>query len=128
MIKENNVTEKLEAVLKDLIRNNRDIKFAIITSIEGIPILSLLPRKYNEQKVAAMVASLLSISEMAVADMEIGEFKQIYIKGVDGYILIFDAEEAILAVSTTKKAKMGLIFFDCKNALYKIAKILRKEK
>lgn len=128
MIKENNVTEKLEAVLKDLIRNNRDIKFAIITSIEGFPILSLLPRKYNEQKVAAMVASLLSISEMAVADMEIGEFKQIYLKGIDGYILIFDAEEAILAVSTTKKAKMGLIFFDCKNALYKIAKILRKEK
>jgi predicted regulator of Ras-like GTPase activity (Roadblock/LC7/MglB family) len=74
-----------------------------------------------------MVASLLSISEMAVSDMEIGIFKQIYIKGIDGYILIFNAKEAILAVSTTKKAKMGLVLFDCKNTLYKIAKILRKE-
>ena len=127
MIKENNMTEKLEAVLKDLLLNNRDIKFAIITSIEGLPILSLLPRRYNKQRIAAMVASILSISERTVADMEIGVFKQLYIKGIDGYILIFDAEEAILAVSTTKKAKMGLIFFDCKNVLYKIAKILRKE-
>ncbi len=128
MIKENNITEKLEAVLKDLLHKNRDIKFAIISSIEGFPIFSILPRKYNNQKIAAMVASIISISEMAVADMEIGVFKQIYIKGIDGYILILKAEEAILAVSTTKNAKMGLIFFDCKNVLYKITKILRKEK
>jgi len=128
MIKENSITEKLETVLKDLLRNNRDIKSAIIISIEGLPILSLLPRKYNKQSIAVMVASLLSISEMAVVDMEIGIFKQIYIKGIDGYILIFNAKEAILAVSTTKKAKTGLVLFDCKNALYKIAKILRKDK
>ncbi|MFX1329105.1 MAG: roadblock/LC7 domain-containing protein [Promethearchaeota archaeon] len=127
MIKENSITEKLEAVLKNLLNSNKDIKFAIITSVEGFPIFSLLPRRYNKQRIAAMVASLLSISERTVADMDIGVFKHIYIKGLEGYISIFDAEEAVLAVSTTKKAKMGLVFFDCKDVLYKIAKILRKE-
>ena len=127
MIKNAIVTEKLEAELKDLLRNNREIKFAIITSIEGIPIFSLIPRKYNNPKIAAMIASIRSISEMAVEDMKIGIFEEIYVKGIDGYIFILDAEEAILAVSTTKKAQMGLVLFECKNALDKIAKILRKE-
>ncbi|MFX0036290.1 MAG: roadblock/LC7 domain-containing protein [Candidatus Hermodarchaeota archaeon] len=127
MIKENSITEKLEAVLQNLLEINRDIKFAIITSVEGFPILSILPRRYNKQKIAAMVASLLSISKRTVVDMEIGVFKQIYIKGIEGYILILDAEEAVLAVLTKKKAKMGLVFFDCKDVLYKIGKILRKE-
>ncbi len=127
MIKENSITEKLEAVLKNLLEINSDIKFAIITSVEGLPILSILPRRYNKQRISAMVASLLSISKRTVVDMEIGVFKQIYIKGIEGYILILDAEEAVLAVLTKKKAKMGLVFFDCKDVLYKIGKILRKE-
>ncbi|MFX1569088.1 MAG: roadblock/LC7 domain-containing protein [Promethearchaeota archaeon] len=126
MNKENTTTEKLEAVLKDLLHNNRELKFAIIISIEGIPIFSLIPRKYNNQKIAAMVASIRSISEMAVEDMKIGIFEQIYVKGIDGYLLILGTEEAILAVSTTPKAQMGLVLFDCKNASDKIAKILRK--
>jgi len=128
MIIENSRTAKLEAVVKDLLHNNRDIKFAIITSIEGLPIYSILPRRYDLPRIAAMAATLLSISERTIVDMELGVFNQMYIKGIDGYILIFDAEEAVLTVSTTKKAKMGVIFFDCKNALYKIAKILRNEK
>lgn len=128
MIIENNRTTNLEAVLRDLLHNNRDIEFAIITSIEGIPIFSILPRRYNLSRIAAMTATLLSISERTIVDMELGEFNQMYIKGIDGYILIFDAEEAVLTVSTTKKAKMGVVFFDCKNVLYKIAQILRNEK
>lgn len=128
MIIENNRTTNLEAVLRDLLHNNRDIEFAIITSIEGIPIFSILPRRYNLSRIAAMTATLLSISERTIVDMELGEFNQMYIKGIDGYILIFDAEEAVLTVSTTKKAKMGVVFFDCKKVLYKIAQILRNEK
>lgn len=128
MIIENNRTTNLETVLRDLLHNNRDIEFAIITSIEGIPIFSILPRRYNLSRIAAMTATLLSISERTIVDMELGEFNQMYIKGIDGYILIFDAEEAVLTVSTTKKAKMGVVFFDCKNVLYKIAQILRNEK
>jgi len=62
-----------------------------------------------------------------VVDMEIGEFKQIYIKGFDGYLLIFDAELAVLAVSTTEKAKLGLVFFECERAAKEISQILKKE-
>ncbi|MFX1419231.1 MAG: roadblock/LC7 domain-containing protein [Promethearchaeota archaeon] len=125
---ENNITKKLEAVLKKVLASNRDITLAIITSIEGLPILSILPRGYNETRIAAMVATLLSLSERTVIDMDIGLFKQIFIKGIDGYLLVFDAEEAVLAVSTTEKAKLGLVFLECERACYEISKILKKEK
>ena len=128
MINENNFIEKLGLILKRLLASNRDITIAIITSMEGLPILSILPRGYDETRISAMVATMLSLSERAIIEMEIGEFKQIYIKGNDGYLLIFDAELAVLAVSTTEKAKLGLIFLECERASYEISKIIKKEK
>ena len=128
MVNENNLIEKLGLILKKLLASNRDITIAVITSMEGLPILSILPRGYDETRISAMVATMLSLSERAIIEMEIGEFKQIYIKGNDGYLLVFDAELAVLAVSTTEKAKLGLIFLECERASHEISRILKKEK
>jgi len=128
MSEENNFLDELEEILKRLLKNNPEITLAIITSMEGLPILSILPRGYNETKLSAMVAALLSLSERTVIDMEIGVFKQIYIKGIDGYLLVFDAELAVLAVSTTDKAKLGIIYLECERASDEISKILKNEK
>ena len=126
MVNENNLIEKLGLILKKLLASNRDITIAVITSMEGLPILSILPRGYDETRISAMVATILSLSERAIVEMEIGEFKQIYIKGNDGYLLVFDAELAVLAVSTTEKAKLGLVFLECERASHEISKILKK--
>ncbi len=128
MPEEDNITRKLEAVLKRLLASNREITLAVITTMEGLPILSILPRGYNETRISAMVATLLSLSERSVLDMEIGIFEQIFIKGLDGYLLIFNSEQAVLAVSTTEKAQLGLVFLECERASYDISKILKKEK
>lgn len=128
MVEESSAIEKLEVILKKLLASNRDITIAVITSMEGLPILSVLPRGYNETRISAMVATLLSLSERTVIDMDIGIFKQIFIKGHEGYLLIFEAEPAVLAVSTTEKAKLGLIFFECERISHEISKILKKDK
>lgn len=117
---------KLQAVLKRLLSNNPDITIATISSVEGLPIVSVIPRGSNETLMSAMVATLLSLSEKAVMDMNIGEFTQLYIKGIDGYLLVFEAGTAVLAVSTTIDVKLGLIFFDCEKASQEISEILRK--
>ncbi|MFX1303605.1 MAG: roadblock/LC7 domain-containing protein [Promethearchaeota archaeon] len=128
MTNENNFLEKLEVVLKRLLTNNPSITLATISSIEGLPIFSLNPRGSNDTVISAMVATLLSLSERAVIEMKIGEFKQLYIKGNDGYLLVFEAEQAVLAVSTTEEVKLGLIFLECERASYEISKIFKKEK
>ena len=122
-----NVLDELEKILKKLLEDNQEITLAIITSIEGLPIRSILPKGSNETRLSAMVATILSLSERTVVDMEIGAFNQITIKGIDGYMLVFGAELAALAVSTTTKAKLGLIYLECERALEKISKIFKKE-
>ena len=127
MPEKKNFLEKLEDVLRGLLSNNPSIEIATISSAEGLPILSVLPRAFNETIISAMVATLLSLSDRAVMEMEIGEFNQLYIKGVDGYLLVFDATPAVLAVSATNKAKLGLLFLECERASNEISEILRKE-
>jgi predicted regulator of Ras-like GTPase activity (Roadblock/LC7/MglB family) len=124
MSQEDNYLAKLEIILKRLLRENPAINIATISSVEGLPILSFIPRGSNETIVSAMVATLLSLSERAVVEMSIGEFKQLFIKGIDGYILVFEAGTAVLAVSTTHKAKLGLIFLECERAASEIAEIM----
>jgi predicted regulator of Ras-like GTPase activity (Roadblock/LC7/MglB family) len=126
--RENDTLVKLEAILKKLLASNRDITLAVLTTMEGLPIISILPRGYNETRIAAMVATLLSLSERTVVDMEIGVFNQIFIKGKEGTLLVFEANPAVLAVSTTDNAKLGLIFFECERILQEISKILSEEK
>ena len=58
--------------------------------------------------------------------MKIGEFKQLYIKGIDGYLLVFEADSAVLAVSTTDKAKLGLIFLECERVSLEISRIMKR--
>ena len=128
MPEEDNITTKLDVVLKRVLASNREITLAIITTMEGLPILSILPRGYNETRISAMVATLLSLSERSVVDMDIGIFKQIFIKGLDGYLLIFNSEQAVLAVSTTEKVKLGLVFLECERASHDISKIMKEEK
>ncbi|MFX0167672.1 MAG: roadblock/LC7 domain-containing protein [Candidatus Hodarchaeota archaeon] len=126
VVEENNYLEGLKVILKRLLSNNPTITIATISSMEGLPILSVIPRGSNETIVSAMVATLLSLSEKAVLEMKIGEFKQLLIKGIDGNLLVFEADTAVLAVSTTIEAKLGLIFLECERASIEISKILKK--
>lgn len=126
MVKENSFIEKLELILKKLLANNPKITIAIISSVEGLPIFSVIPRGADETKISAIVATLLSLSEKSIKDMKIGEFKQLYIKGNDGYLLVFEADPAVLAVSTKETAQLGLIFFECERVSHEISEILKK--
>jgi len=125
MLEEYDSIGKLEAVLKRLLKNNPEITIATISSVEGLPIVSVIPRGSNVTIISAMVATLLSLSEKAVIDMNIGEFAQLYIKGIDGYLLVFEAGSAVLAVSTTNDVKLGLIFLDCEKASQEILEIMK---
>ena len=123
---EDNYLGNLEKILKRLLSDNPTITIATISSVEGLPILSFIPRGSNEMIVSAMVATLLSLSERAVVEMKIGEFTELYIKGIDGYLLVFEAGSAVLAISTTNKAKLGLIFLECERAAREIEEIMER--
>ena len=98
---------------------------ALIVSTEGLLIASALPQGIDEERIAAMTATLLSLSKMAIIEMRKGDFDQLYIKGSEGYLLVMQAgPNAVLAVSTTKDIRLGLVLLDCGRICENISRFL----
>jgi predicted regulator of Ras-like GTPase activity (Roadblock/LC7/MglB family) len=117
--------ESLDDILKNLLASVSEIKGAAVVSVEGLPIASALPRDYDETRIAAMTAAILSLGERAAQELDKGEMEQIYIRGKDGYLLVMSAgANAVLTVSTTKDIKLGLVFLECKRVCDRISKLI----
>ena len=101
-----------------------EVTSAAIVSTEGLPIAFAFPRGIDKRQVAAMTATLLSLSEKVILEIGKGDFDQLYIKGSEGYIVVMQAgPDMVLIVSTTKDVRLGLILLDCRRTCEKIAKI-----
>jgi predicted regulator of Ras-like GTPase activity (Roadblock/LC7/MglB family) len=117
--------KSLEEVLRELEIAVPQIQAAAIVSVEGLPIASALPGDVDETMIAAMTAAMLSLGERAAAELNKGELEQVYIKGRDGYVVAMGAgNNAVLTLSATKDAKLGMIFLEMERAAKKIAKLV----
>ena len=96
-----------------------------IISAEGIPIMSMLPQGVDESRIAAMTATLLTLSKRAIVEMKKGNFNESYIKGSEGCLIIMQAgPNAILIVSTMDDVRLGLILLDCRRMCERIAQLI----
>ena len=98
-----------------------EVKAAAIFSTEGIPIAFALPKGVDATRIAAITASLLSLSERIIVEFAKGDFDKLIVKGSSGYLLLLKAgKSAILMVSTTSEVRLGLIELDCRRICEKI--------
>jgi len=117
--------DTLEGVLNELQGSIPEIEACAIVSVEGLPIVSALPTDVDEAKVAAMTAAMLTLGEKAAIELGKGNLEQVNIKGEQGWLLAIQAGmNACLTVSTTRDAKLGLVFLDMKRAAEKIATMI----
>ena len=111
--------------LKESLKNIPKLKAAAIVSYEGIPIASMLPEGVNDSEIAALTATLLSLAERAILCMHTEGLEQICIQGTDQYFIIFTAgQNAVLTISASKDANLGLIFLEGKRCCKKITLII----
>ena len=112
------------SLLNKLLRAIPEVKSAAIVSFEGRPIAFAFPQGSDETRIAAMTATLISLSKKAILEIGKGDFDQLYIKGSEGYLLVMQAgPDMVLIVSTTKDVRLGLILLDCRRTCEKIARI-----
>ena len=117
--------ETLDDILKNLLASIPEVQAAAIVSVEGLPIASALPTQADETRIAAMTAAILSLGERAAQELGKGTLEQVFVRGVNGYILTMSAgSNAVLTVSTTRDIKLGLVFLDAKRTCDKIAKLV----
>lgn len=117
--------EELTDILKNLHSITPDIEAAAVVSVDGLMIASALPKDIEEDRVAAMSAAMLSLGERTADELARGELSEVYVKGVDGYIVLMAAgEDAVLTAMARKDAKLGLVFLDMKRTAEAIAQIV----
>ncbi len=119
-MKEKMINESLQG----LMASNSSIEGVALVTADGLMISSKLPEGMDEDRISAMSAALLSLSERAVEELEKGVPEQVTIKGDKGYIILTSAgEEAVLTVTTTPDAKLGLVYMDIKKTAKELINI-----
>ena len=120
-------SQRLDRTLSELVGQVPEVEAAALVSFDGLAMASALPPGFDEDRVAAMSAALLSLGERAAEGLGRGELSQVYVEGEDGTVFLVSADDAVLVAVTAKGAKVGLMLFEVRRAAAAVAEILRAE-
>lgn len=125
--KENSMSksESLGQVLKAFKDSCPDVEATALISDDGLMIASVLPHDLEEAKVGGMSATLLSLGTRCASVLNRGKVEEIIVRGDLGYSILINAGRGTMLLAVTHSdAKLGLITFDMRDAIEKIAQIL----
>lgn len=116
---------ELQGALKQLLEKTPDIDAAAVVSMDGFVMASALPEDYEEDRLGAMSAALLSLGERTALELGRGELAQVFVEGTQGYVFLLAAgEDAVLNAIVKRGSKLGLVLYDIRNAAREIAAII----
>ncbi|MGD8588878.1 MAG: roadblock/LC7 domain-containing protein [Chromatiales bacterium] len=118
-------TTSLNKILKYLQTRSPDVVAAALISDDGLPIASALPPEFDDTRVGGMSATLLSLGTRAAVELQRGEVNEVIVRGEEGYAVMVKADRGVLLlVVASEEAKLGMIFFDMREAIIAIKEVL----
>ncbi len=121
----NSAHNEINECISELRFRSPGITDIAVVSIEGLPIASSVMGDADDNRLSAMTAASVSLGERVVMELNKGDVQRILIEGNLGYIITMEAgPNAVITVSTTKDAKLGLLFLDIERSAKKIEQIL----
>jgi predicted regulator of Ras-like GTPase activity (Roadblock/LC7/MglB family) len=115
------------AVLDEIIAIG-GIENVILASREGFPMFSRQTKKMDDEGellVAAMLSGLMATVEGATSRLGRSVSELVTVESADGYIVICDTfDGAVLAVTTTKASKLGLVHYIVRQAEKRLESLL----
>ncbi len=114
----------LEKVLTDLVSTGT-IDTAIISTRDGLPIMSKMGVKGNLNTFCAMAATMFGASETTITELNGGIAKRVTIEAEHSKIIALGAgPKALLAVQTTSDTGFGLVLIEMDKAVQKIKELI----
>ena len=90
-------TDLMVERLRDLQSTTPEIEASAVVSVDGLIMASALPTGVEEDRVSAMSAAMLSLGERISSELGRGVLDQVYVKGMDGYVILMNVgDEAVL--------------------------------
>ncbi|MGF1524879.1 MAG: roadblock/LC7 domain-containing protein [Leptolyngbyaceae cyanobacterium] len=118
-------TEKLSTVLTNFVSSTSDVQGAALVTPDGLALASTLPGSMDEERVAAMSASMLSLGERIGQELSRGNIDRIFVEGNEGYgVLTGCGEDAVLLALASQNAKQGVLMLEVKRIISELKLIL----
>ena len=115
----------VRSVLRELNASSSDVEASAAITTDGFIIGSVLDPGVDQDRFAAMCASLLALAERAAEEISRGEMKQVMIEGTQGLMLLVHAGgDAVLAVASKPTVNLGMVFIEARKAAAKIKTVL----
>jgi len=117
--------DSLNKILRHLQSESPGVEASALISEDGLMLASSLPQDLEETRVAGMTATLLNLGTRAATELRRGEVQEVIVRGDLGYAVMISAGRgALLLVLANETAKLGLIFFDMREAIKAVKNIL----
>ena len=115
----------LQDTLQNFVNSTPDVQGVALVSPDGLSLASFLPTQMDEERTAAMSASILSLGERIGGELARGNVERILVAGDKGLsVLVGCGSEAVLLVLANSAAKKGLLFLEVKRVVVEIVKLL----
>lgn len=115
----------LQDELQNFVSAGSDVQGAALVSPDGLALASVLPGGMDEERTAAMSASMLSLGERIGRELARGSIDRIVVEGEKGYgVLVGCGADAVLLVLAGSGVKQGLLFLEIKRVVSKLSPLL----
>lgn len=117
--------DELNNVLRRLQSNSPGIEGSALISEDGLLLASALSAGMDESRIAGMTATLLNLGGRAARELGRGGLEEVIVRGDHGYAVVLNAAHGTLLLCiTNESSKLGLIFFDMREAIQALQRVL----
>jgi len=129
ILKMNEIEDRISQITGLLSESKKripDIEGLLLVTRDGLPIAATqLAESTDEDRMSAMTAASLNLSERVLEELAKGELMEMIIKGNEGLVIIIQAGlEAVLTATTLTDAKLGLILLELKRTAKSVNQLL----
>jgi len=111
--------------LRSLRSSTPEIVGAVVVTIDGFVVSSVVPAEVDDELIGGMSAALLGVGERIAADLMRAQMEQTYVRSPKGYVIINAiSEDAALVLLVTREAKLGLVFLEIKRAIAELEQLV----
>ncbi len=117
--------DELNRILRKLQTDLPGIETSALISEDGLMIARAETVTMDETRVAGMTATLLNLGTRAAAELSRGAVQEVIVRGEYGYAVVISAGRGTLLLAVTNEtSKLGLIFFDMREAIRALQQVL----
>ena len=118
--------EQVLAILNRLATNGgNEITGSVAVSMDGIVLASRMSSDVNADRVGAVAATMVGVSQRVSGELKIGLAEEAILKANNGLFIVLPAgDQAMLAVNLKQGSNLGMVRIEARDAAAEIGKVI----